>query len=294
MNAWLRKFYNKLPIVRDLQSIQAEMVPYNRLMKTAATIQTIEALKTGNERYRDPRRLLVHGTQCWSQNYEDGMIAEIFRRIGTTSKTFLEIGVGNGTENNTTLLLSAGWTGCWIEADPACCASITTQLKKMPEAATRLKLKQAFVSPENINALLATLAVPQEIDLFSLDIDLNTYHIWAALKNFRPRVAVVEYNASFPSDQAWIHPLISDGAWDYTQAFGASLKAYELLGSRFGYSLVGCDITGINAFFVRNDLVKNLFAEPFTSENHHEPARYHLFHRFAHTPNFFVENHREK
>ena len=80
----------------------------------------------------------------------------------------------------------------------------------------------------------------------------------------------------------------------YTQEFGASLKAFEVLGSRLGYSLVGCDITGINAFFVRNDLVKDLFAGPFTAENHYEPPRYGLCYRFGHKSKFFVEGHEEK
>jgi hypothetical protein len=297
MKELLLKIYKKLPLIRDIQAIKTALdsrAELERLVSTATIIQTLEALKAGNERYRDPKRLLAHGAQYWSQNYEDGMIAEIFRRIGTIHKTFLEIGVGDGSENNTTLLLSAGWTGAWIEGDPLCCKSIAEQLRKMPETARRLKVKQAFVYPETINDLLAELAVPQEADLFSLDIDLNTYHIWAALKDFRPRVVVVEYNAAFPPDQVWIHPLQADGAWDYTQSYGASLKAYELLGSRFGYSLVSCDFTGNNAFFVRNDLVKNLFSAPFTSENHYEPARYYLQFRMAHPAKFFVENHREQ
>jgi hypothetical protein len=164
----------------------------------------------------------------------------------------------------------------------------------MPEASQRLKLKQAFVSPDNVTGLLTELGVPAEVDLFSLDIDLNTYHIWAALTVFRPRVVVVEYNAAFPPEQLWIHPLQSERTWDYTQTFGASLKAFEKLGARFGYTLVGCDLTGINAFFVRNELAQDLFASPYTAENHHEPARYALWHRLAHPATFFVESHREK
>jgi hypothetical protein len=297
MKPWLAKLYGKLPLVRDVQAILTEMThnrAHNRLIASATLLETLEALKAGNERYRDPRRLIAHGAQYWSQNFEDGMIAEIFRRVGTTSRTFLEIGVGNGTENNTTLLLSAGWKGWWIEGDPACCASISKALQGMPEASQRLTVKQAFVSPDNIGGLLSELGVPEEIDLFSLDIDLNTYHIWAALTAFRPRVVVMEYNAAFPPEQSWIHPLKSDGIWDYTQAFGASLKAFEQLGRRMGYSLVSCDLTGINSFFVRNDLVKDLFLAPFTSENHYEPARYYLWHRFAHPAKFFVESFQEK
>jgi hypothetical protein len=271
----------------------ATLPQHSRLMETSAVIQTLATLKANDPRYRDPKRLLVHGAQYWSQNYEDGMIAEIFRRIVPATKTFLEIGVGDGSENNTTALLSAGWSGWWIDGSQSCCEAITTRLKTMPGLAARLKLRQAFVSAENIPALLAELGVPAEIDLFSLDIDLNTYHIWAALKQFRPRAVVVEYNSGLPPDQEWIHPYEPDGVWDGTQAFGASLKAYELLGQKMGYSLVGCDVVGVNVFFVRSDLVGDKFQAPFTAENHYEPTRYHLCYRFGHTSKFFGELHKD-
>ena len=72
--------------------------------------------------------------------------------------------------------------------------------------------------------------------------------------------------------------------WDGSQNFGASLRALEILGSGLGYSLVGCDLTGINAFFVRTDLVADHFAAPLTSDNHYEPQRYQLTHRRGHRP----------
>jgi hypothetical protein len=160
----------------------------------------------------------------------------------------------------------------------------------MPQTSKRLKVRQAFVTPENISSLLSEVGVPDEIDLFSLDIDLNTYHILAAMTDFRPRVIVVEYNGAFPPHLPWIHPYVEKGGWDYTQEFGASLKAFELLGKKYGYSLVGCDITGINAFFVRDDLVGGHFLAPYTAENHYEPPRYSLTLRHGHRSVFFVEN----
>jgi len=289
----LKHLYLKLPIIRDLHHLKMHLEyaqARERLKTQAAAIQALEALKAGNERYRDPRRLIVHGAQYFSQNFEDGMIAEIFRRIGTASRTFLEIGIGDGSENNTASLLSAGWSGWWIDGDMDCIRSIESHLRQMPETARRLKVRQAFVSPENISGLLSEMGVPANIDLLSLDIDLNTYHLWEALGHLRPRVAVIEYNAAFPPDLAWVHPYVEGGIWDYTQEFGASLKAYELLGRKFGYSLVGCDITGINAFFVRDDLVGNYFEGPYTAENHYEPPRYSLTLRHGHRSVFFVEN----
>ncbi|MCE0496994.1 MAG: hypothetical protein LV481_03495 [Methylacidiphilales bacterium] len=293
MKDWMWRLYYKIPVIRELRQVRRELEgawQFRQMATIATSVQALEALKAGNERYRDPKRLLVHGAQYWSQNLEDGMIAEIFRRIGTTGKTFLEIGAADGRMNNTTALLSAGWSGWWIDGHAEACASANAQLQKMPETSRRLKVQQAFVSPDNIKDLLAKLQVPDEVDLFSLDIDLNTYHLWAALTGFRPRVVVVEYNAAFPPEQAWIHPFHADETWDDTQAFGASLKAFELLGSRLGYSLVGCDVTGVNAFFVRNDLVGDSFAAPFTAENHHEPPRYFLVCRFGHESKFFVES----
>jgi hypothetical protein len=297
MTNLLTKIYHSLPMAKELHAIKHEQIRQSRLLDlqsrrvaTSAVLCAMEALKAGNERYRDAKRLLAHGAQYWSQNLEDGMISEVFRRIGTTSKTFLEIGVGDGSENNTTALLSAGWNGWWIEGSQESCAAITARLKAMPATAARLNLRQALVSRENIQQLLIELKIPDEVDFFSLDIDLNTYHIWAALKNFRPRLVVVEYNAGIPPEQSWIHPYEPDKVWDITQDQGASLKAYEQLGREFGYRLVGCDLSGLNAFFVRDDLVGEKFVAPFTAENHYEPPRYGLSYRFGLPSKFYGES----
>ena len=286
----LKKIYFGLPVVRELRRFGFHSDRQLKAIQDATILQAFEALKAGNERYRDPRRLLVHGAQYWSQNYEDGMIAEIFRRIGVQTKTFLEIGIGDGRENNTAALVALGWRGWWIEGNPQACATIAAKLRATPTVAARLQVRQAFVSPEKIAALLAELGVPAEVDLFSLDIDQDTYHVWAALSRFKPRVVVVEYNAAFPPDQAWVHPYHPGRMWDGTQTYGASLKAFEQLGAQFGYALVGCDIIGTNAFFVRRDLVGDQFAAPFTAENHHEPQRYHLMTRTGWAPSYpFIE-----
>ena len=57
------------------------------------------------------------------------------------------------------------------------------------------------------------------------------------------------------------------------------MKAYELLGSKFGYSLVACDLCGVNAFFVRNSMLGDHFLAPYRAENHYEPLRDFLIHR---------------
>ena len=63
--------------------------------------------------------MLGSGYKVFSQNQEDGMVAEVFRRIGTTSRRFIEFGVQDGLECNSTFLLMRGWRGAWIEGSAA-------------------------------------------------------------------------------------------------------------------------------------------------------------------------------
>src|SRR5437016_4741195 len=53
------------------------------------------------------------GAKYFSQADEDGITLEIVRRLGITVGTFAELGVGNGLENNTLILLANGWRGFW-------------------------------------------------------------------------------------------------------------------------------------------------------------------------------------
>jgi hypothetical protein len=144
----------------------------------------------------------------------------------------------------------------------------------------RLKVRYSFITAESIERLFAELGVPEEFDLLSIDIDNNDYWVWQAIERYSPRVVAIEYNASFKQTVSCVVPYSPTTIWNHTNYFGASLKALEVLGRRKGYCLVGCNYTGVTAFFVRADLVGDHFAEPFAAANHYEPPRY-----FARMPN---------
>ena len=176
LKASIKRFYRYCSLLRELNMIRDSVAQQSRTLgamsaqlagiekaskaiQCASVIQAIELLKSGNERYRDPKRLLCYGAQYWSQNYEDGALEEIFRRIGTTTKTFVEIGIGDGTETNTTALLSDGWTGFWFEADAASCAKIRNRLAQVPDVASRIKLIETFVAPSTIARVFEEVGV---------------------------------------------------------------------------------------------------------------------------------------
>ena len=231
-------------------------------------------------RNADERRLLKSGYRVYSQADEDGILHEIFRRIGEGQRTFLELGVGNGLENNTLFLLIQGWNGIWIEgSDRKAAASKKNLAVQIAEG--RLQIEQNFITAPTIDQKIASLTAGRDVDLLSIDLDGNDYYVLDAIRSISPRVIVAEYNSKFPPDVPWIIEYNESHRWDGTDYFGASLKSLELLLSKRGYALVGCNIVGTNAFFVRTDLVnESRFCAPFTAENHYEPSRYFLLPAF--------------
>lgn len=228
-----------------------------------------------NPKYADTKRLNRYEYQVYSQSGEDGILTEIFNRIGITDRFFVEFGVGNGLENNTTYLLIKGWNGLWIDANTQSIGYINEKFRSIIDAG-RLVAKESFITAENIEEIFRQTNVPREFDVLSIDIDGNDYWVWEAIKNYQPRVVVIEYNALFPPDTPWVMAYQPLKRWGEDSYFGASLKSLETLGLYKGYRLVGCNLTGVNAFFVRSDLIDGKFCESYTAEAHYEPPRYYL------------------
>jgi len=237
-------------------------------MMSVSDLQYCIAVVQG--RYRHPLSLAPHNSRLYSQNGEDGIIAEIFRRIGTRDRYFVEIGTQNGLENNTRFLLEQGWQGVWIDGDLGDARELFADFVGTGGS---LRLIESTVTVENVNSLFDDVRVPTTFDFLSIDIDQNTSHVWRAL-NRRARVACIEYNASIPASVALEVAYDPASQWDGTNWIGGSLKALEQIGASKAMSLVGCDLTGLNAFFVARREARRRFQKPFTAEQHWEPARY--------------------
>jgi hypothetical protein len=224
-------------------------------------------------RYADPKRLLRYGFKVYSQSDEDGILQEIFTRVGVTNRTFVEFGVETGIECNSVKLLVEGWNGLWIEG----CDKYIGEIQKTFRtflADDRLGLCLDMVTAENINTLIEQAMIAGEIDLLSVDIDGNDYWVWKAISVISPRVVVIEYNATLHPPMSLVVPYDPKRQWDGSNYFGASLEALVRLGRDKGYRIVGCNYSGANAFFVRDDVADDHFIDPATAEEHYEPPRY--------------------
>jgi hypothetical protein len=238
----------------------------------------IQLLRLWNEelakpRHADPKRLLRYGFKVYSQCDEDGILQEIFRRIGTKSRTFVEFGVESGIECNTVKLLMEGWNGLWLDGTAANLAQIRSTFNSQI-AEGRLRAIESFITAENINSLIQQGRLSGEIDLLSIDIDMNDYWVWKAIEIVKPRVVVIEYNATLRPPMSLVVPYNPAQTWNGSNYFGASLEALTRLGREKGYRLVGCNFNGGNAFFVDESCAGDHFLDPPTAEEHYEPPRY--------------------
>jgi hypothetical protein len=205
---------------------------------------------------QDADDLQANEFQVYSQWGEDGIIQHLIRRVPIARKLFVEIGVESYVEANTRFLAEHDlWAGLLIEAD----AEQVAAIRRDPIYwACNLKAVNAFVTRDNIDALLADNGVMGDIGLLSIDVDGNDYWVWEAIGAIRPRIVICEYNSFLGQDQPLVVPYAADFrrsqahySWLY---YGASLPALALLGQRKGYQLVGTNSAGNNAFFVRRDV----------------------------------------
>lgn len=201
--------------------------------------------------------------KVYSQWGEDGIIQYLIRTVPIARPIFVEFGVENYTEANTRFLLVQNhWSGLIMDGSAEYMASV----KRDPLYwRHNLKAVQAFVTRENINALLGENGLHGEIGLLSIDVDGNDYWIWEAISGVTSAIVVVEYNARFGATRAVTVPY--DAGFERAKAhssmiyYGASLAALVSLGRRKGYAFVGANRAGNNAFFVRRDLLAAPLAE---------------------------------
>ncbi|NLG07438.1 FkbM family methyltransferase [Candidatus Peribacteria bacterium] len=194
----------------------------------------------------------------YSQNGEDGIIHAIFAKIGTTKRYFVEFGAEDGLQCNTRYLSKHfGWKGLLMDGG---------------YQNASLNLYQEFITAENIEELFQKHEVPERFDLLSIDIDGNDYWVWKAITRWHPRVVIVEYNACIPALPPVTIPYKADFAWDKTDYYGASLGALHKLGVAKGYTLIGTDKNGVNAFFVLDELVDGNFVRQPLEQLYHSAA----------------------
>lgn len=191
---------------------------------------------------------------------EDGIIQYLINKIGTTSKTFIDIGSNDCINSNcANLAFHHNWSGCFIDGNK--------QLIKRAQyiygsvfgkKSKRFKFIETIVTPQNINALLQTIRSSFEIDFLSIDLDGNDYHIWKSINSISPRLVVVEVQIEKGNNHFIPEYCEIFEKYEADIPKGASPVSMIELAQSKGYELVAVNAHAYNFFFVRKDCLKNL------------------------------------
>jgi len=203
----------------------------------------------------DSSNIQDFGFGVFSQWDEDGILQRLTKSVPPEARTFIEIGVEDYTESNTRfLMMKDNWRGFIVD-------SSSKNMRRVRESdyywRYDLTAKASFVTAENVNQLIVESGFQDNLGLLSLDIDGVDFHVLKAIKDCRPHILVVEYNAKFGPNRLVTVPYRPD--FERTKAhhsnlyYGASLGAMVVLAQEMGLVLVGTNSAGNNAFFVRED-----------------------------------------
>lgn len=228
---------------------------------------------------RHPNPLNKFGKKCFSQSDEDGILLEIIRRMRIEKGYYLELGVGDGMENNTLILAALGWKGFWIGSE---------KLKFEYYPSSKFFYLKTWITLSNlisnINIGLSYFS-KKNVDLISIDLDGNDiYFVEEILKNeLKPKIFIVEYNGFFIPPVEFKIEYNSNHQWLEDNYYGASLASYVKVFARYKYTLICCNShTGANAFFIKDEYL-SLFSDiPKNINDLYSVPKYFLYQKFGH------------
>lgn len=264
--------------IQERSSAFVAQVPIDPVVRSLA----IEGhIRTELDRVRAtmPDNLILKGFKVFSQVDEDGIIEAISNLVPAPArnKTFIEIGCGRGVQNNTAYLVLKDYRGVWVDGSSTNIQYIRDHCPGIDKSNT-LKVDQRFIHRSNVASLLGhyvSFIGTSEPEFFTLDIDGNdAYILEIALQVIQPAIVCLEYNGKFPAHLNVSITYNEKHTWNRDDYFGASLAA--LVQRMAGYTLVACNVSGVNAFFVRDDLKENFVIYPVEQlyrKSHHELAK---------------------
>jgi hypothetical protein len=213
--------------------------------------------------------------KVFSQWGEDGIIQHLTRTVDIKNKTFIEFGVEDFFESNCRfLMMKDDWRGFVIDGSRE---NIARLKKSNFYWKHHLDAVDAFITKDNINALLAKSGFDADLGILSVDLDGNDYYVLEAIENFRPRILICEYNPIFGATRKISVPYSTNfqrsAAHSSNLYWGASLGAMTHIADIKGYALVGTNTASTNAFYVRKELV-NSKIEVLSVEAAYSPSNY--------------------
>lgn len=191
-----------------------------------------------------------YAKNIYSQNGEDGIVEELFKRLNIENGWVCEFGAWDGKHlsNTFNLVKTNNFNAVYIEGDSEKYLDLLKTVEEFPKIVPIKAMVDHNDSPNSLDNLLKQTDIPIDFDLLSIDIDSYDYQVWKCLKEYKPKIVIIEINSSVKvNNQDWIHTPNIYG--------GTGFKPTYDLGIEKGYKFI---LHTGNMFFIRSDLFDKL------------------------------------
>lgn len=194
--------------------------------------------------------LLKYRKIIYSQYGEEGVLEFLIKKLNLNYIECCEFGMSDTTYSNTFYFIeNYNSFGLYIDKS-------YENIKNLKLPNTIVLEKEIKLKGENtLDVILSQTPISKNFDILSIDIDNNDYHVWDSLKNYNPKIVIIEFNPFISPKLEYVF----NGS-----RFSSSFLSTVKLGESKGYSLV-C-MTG-NLIFVKTELLKKTELEHFITNN---------------------------
>ena len=198
---------------------------------------------------------IKYAMNIYSQNGEDGVLFELFKRLEISEGWACEFGAWDGKKYSNTfnLVEDKNWKCIMIEADDGKYIDLCKTAAEHPNIHP-IKEEVHYLPNKGrkLDEILSETKIPKHFDLLSIDIDSCDYHIWKSLEKYDPKVVVIEHSGIddyIIQREGAVHKVDIDGS--------TSFHPMRELGQEKGYELL---VDTGNLIFMKRELLKVLTA----------------------------------
>lgn len=213
--------------------------------------------------------------KSFAQNNEDKIIIDLFLKKNIKNGVFIEFGAWDGVHlSNCKLLADHNWSGFFIEGN----SLRFEDCKKNYKDNNKIKVLNKFIDEKyTLNNLIKENNI-DKIDVLSIDIDGKDLTELKRLTLVKPKVIIIEYNATIPFDVECEDNIGGNGSSYLSINNHLSKNNYELI------NFTVCNLIFIEKDFNQN---QNKKVEVFEMIEKLKPVRFG-FNNFGEM--FFIEN----
>jgi hypothetical protein len=186
----------------------------------------------------------------YSQNGEDGIIEELLNRLDISNGWVCEFGAWDGKHlsNTFNLVEKKNFQAVYIEGNNNRYLDLLKTCNLYSKIIPINKFVDHNNSENSLDNLLKSTNIPLDFDILSVDIDSYDYQVWDSLKNYKPKIVIIEINSSIePDNEVHIH--------ESCKYQGTGFRPTFNLGIKKGYKFV---LHTGNMIFIREELFNKL------------------------------------